>query len=102
MRTAPKHRANGPMPFAQRAAQLPQSLRAPTPKRVDQSSPAYKQAARKYVRLMIAMPILLVTSYVLFDRLFRGNQAKTLAGAPEAKASSVEVSRERMATGYTD
>ncbi|KAJ3564756.1 hypothetical protein NPX13_g7737 [Xylaria arbuscula] len=56
------------------------------PPRVDTSSTAYKQAykqaASKYTRLMIAMPILLVTSYYLFDRLALGHEAKTLRGAP--------------------
>ncbi|KAH6657151.1 hypothetical protein BKA67DRAFT_180984 [Truncatella angustata] len=56
---------------------LPQSLRAPTPKPFDPSSPAYKAASRKYVGFMVAMPILLVTSYVLFDRLALGHEAKS-------------------------
>ncbi|KAK8017023.1 hypothetical protein PG993_015212 [Apiospora rasikravindrae] len=58
-------------------AALPESLRAPRPRPVDTSSPAYKAASRKYVRTMIAMPILLVTSWVLFDRLARGAEVKT-------------------------
>jgi hypothetical protein len=35
---------------------------------VDPSSPEYKQASRRYVSVMVALPILLVTSYFLFDR----------------------------------
>lgn len=35
---------------------------------VDTSSPDYKRAARKYTSVMVALPILLVTSYFLFDR----------------------------------
>ncbi len=33
--------------------------------RVDLSSPEYKQASRRYVSAMVALPILLVTSYFL-------------------------------------
>jgi hypothetical protein len=36
--------------------------------KVDTSSREYKSASRKYVSVMVALPILLVTSYVLFDR----------------------------------
>ncbi|ORY68576.1 uncharacterized protein BCR38DRAFT_482074 [Pseudomassariella vexata] len=71
-----------PNPTPRTVGQLPQSLRAPPPKRVDLSSPAYKQASKKYVNFMIAMPILLVTSYFLFDRLIVGNEAKTLHKLP--------------------
>lgn len=35
---------------------------------VDTSGPEYKQASRRYVSVMVALPILLVTSYYLFDR----------------------------------
>ncbi|KAF3006163.1 hypothetical protein E8E14_008111 [Neopestalotiopsis sp. 37M] len=65
-----------PVPSA--PEQLPESLRAPLPKRIDPASPAYKAASRKYIGFMVAMPILLVTSYVLFDRLALGHEAKTL------------------------
>ncbi|KAK3385398.1 hypothetical protein B0H63DRAFT_522733 [Podospora didyma] len=46
---------------------------------VDIKSPEYKQAVRKYTSLMVALPILLVTSYYLFDRLVRGNEPGNLA-----------------------
>ncbi|KAK8133174.1 hypothetical protein PG999_001347 [Apiospora kogelbergensis] len=69
----PSQRAGRPAP----APTLPASLRAPRPRPVDPSSPAYKAASRKYVSTMIAMPILLVTSWVLFDRLARGAEVKT-------------------------
>ncbi|KAI1749598.1 hypothetical protein F4782DRAFT_533227 [Xylaria castorea] len=59
-------------------------LRTPTLSRVDTSSTTYKQAASKYTRFMIAMPILLVTSYYLFDRLALGHEAKSLRGTPTA------------------
>lgn len=36
--------------------------------KVDTSSPEYKEAARKWTATMIALPILFVTSYFLFDR----------------------------------
>ncbi|KAG8416049.1 hypothetical protein J3459_013851 [Metarhizium acridum] len=39
----------------------------------------YQSAARKWVSTMIALPILLVTSYYLFDRLVLGNEPKTLS-----------------------
>ncbi|KAK8103521.1 uncharacterized protein PG998_010554 [Apiospora kogelbergensis] len=72
---------SAPAPSSQRAGRpaptLPASLRAPRPRPVDPSSPAYKAASRKYVSTMIAMPILLVTSWVLFDRLARGAEVKT-------------------------
>jgi cytochrome c-type biogenesis protein CcmH/NrfG len=38
----------------------------------------YKEAKSKWVRTMIALPILLVTSYYLFERLALGKEAKTL------------------------
>ncbi|KAI3319359.1 hypothetical protein HD806DRAFT_539396 [Xylariaceae sp. AK1471] len=63
------------------ASRIPPS-RTPMPPRVDPSSKAYKQAASKYMRLMIAMPILLVTSYFLFDRLALGHDAKSLPATP--------------------
>lgn len=63
-------------------APLPKSLQPQAPKRVDTSSPAYKAAAGKYTRFMVAMPILLVTTYVLYDRLVVGSQAKSLRGKP--------------------
>ncbi|KAH8906185.1 hypothetical protein BR93DRAFT_928789 [Coniochaeta sp. PMI_546] len=58
---------------------------------VDTSSPEYKQASRRYVSVMVALPILLVTSYFLFDRLALGHEPKKLgdfvapAPAPEKK-----------------
>ncbi|KAI1183848.1 hypothetical protein F5B17DRAFT_414457 [Nemania serpens] len=73
-----------PKPIRPRVSNRPNSSasrilasRIPTPQRVDTSSMAYKQAASKYTRFMIAMPILLVTSYYLFDRLPLKNEPKT-------------------------
>ncbi|KAI1812128.1 hypothetical protein GGS20DRAFT_559590 [Poronia punctata] len=51
------------------------------PPRVDTSSTIYKKTAAKYVRFMVAMPILLVTSYYLFDRLALGHEKKELRPA---------------------
>ncbi|KAI0410129.1 hypothetical protein F4802DRAFT_592998 [Xylaria palmicola] len=68
------------------ASRLPPS-RTPVAPRVDASGLTYKQAASKYTRLMIAMPILLVTSYYLFDRLALGHEAKSLHSAPAAGTS---------------
>ncbi|KAI1400211.1 hypothetical protein F4819DRAFT_462005 [Hypoxylon fuscum] len=72
MATAPKPRIVRSQPAVQRAQF------SPRPTRTDPSSPEYRRAARKYTQLMVAMPILLVTSWFLFDRLVLGNEAKTL------------------------
>jgi hypothetical protein len=44
--------------------------RAPPPRRkpVDTSSKEYKQTASKYVRFVVALPLLIVTSYFLYER----------------------------------
>lgn len=76
-------RARQPAPQG-RPAPLPASLR---PKMADTSTPAYKRAARQYVGTMIALPILLVTSYVLFDRLALGTERKHLV-PPKAQPDS--------------
>ncbi|KAK3995255.1 hypothetical protein QBC44DRAFT_320742 [Cladorrhinum sp. PSN332] len=49
-----------------RPARAPQA-HAP-PRIVDTSSKEYKQAERKWVSVIVALPILFVTSYFLFDR----------------------------------
>ncbi|KAI0107789.1 hypothetical protein GGR51DRAFT_141611 [Nemania sp. FL0031] len=64
------------------AARIPSS-RAPMPPRVDTTSAAYRTATSRYIRFMVAMPILLVTSYYLFDRYALGHDAKTLHRIPE-------------------
>lgn len=74
-----------PVTSATSAGELPESLRAPIPKPIDPSSPAYKAASRKYIGFMVAMPILLVTSYVLFDRLALGHEAKSLKSETPTK-----------------
>ncbi|KAI1437936.1 hypothetical protein GGR50DRAFT_691697 [Xylaria sp. CBS 124048] len=53
----------------------PKRLNAAAPKtrRFDTSNPAYKRAASRYTRFMVAMPILLVSTYYLFDRLALGH-----------------------------
>ncbi|KUI70812.1 hypothetical protein VM1G_06269 [Cytospora mali] len=48
-------------------------MRDSTKPKVDPSSPEYKEAARKWVGTIIALPILVVTSYFLFNRLILGN-----------------------------
>ncbi|KAI2627869.1 hypothetical protein GGS26DRAFT_122019 [Hypomontagnella submonticulosa] len=80
MATAPKHIPR-PQPAAQRT-HLPPRPAAPISKRADPSSPEYRRAARKYTQLMVAMPILLVTSWFLFDRLVMGQEAKSLPKRP--------------------
>ncbi len=62
--------------------QIPRSLRA-TP--FDKSNPVYRQTARKYVRFIVAVPILVVTSYILFDRLVMGTPVKTMVAGTEFK-----------------
>ncbi|OAA73416.1 hypothetical protein ISF_00317 [Cordyceps fumosorosea ARSEF 2679] len=42
----------------------------------------YKSAARRWTSTMIALPILLVTSYYLFDRLALGHAQKVLNREP--------------------
>ncbi|KAI1114892.1 hypothetical protein F5Y14DRAFT_450512 [Nemania sp. NC0429] len=64
----------------------PRSKNPPLPRAiVDTSSEAYKQNAAKYMRFLIGMPILIVTSYVLFDRLVLGNEVKPY-GLPSSSA----------------
>ncbi|KAK0611811.1 hypothetical protein B0T14DRAFT_531076 [Immersiella caudata] len=64
-------------PYQPRPFPVDQSGSA-TPKPVDVKSPEYKQAARKWTSLMVALPILAVSSYYLFDRLALGNEPKGL------------------------
>ncbi|PHH93257.1 hypothetical protein CDD83_9527 [Cordyceps sp. RAO-2017] len=44
----------------------------------------YRSAARKWVAGMTALPFLIVTSYMLFDRLVLGNTPKQLPAQPAA------------------
>jgi len=63
------------------------------PKPVDINSPEYKAAARKYTSLMVAIPILLVTSYYLYERLVLGiapKDVKDLKSPPPSEAKSLE------------
>lgn len=60
-----------PVPLAGKVAPKP-----PTP--VDTNSPEYKAAARKWTSLMVALPVLAVSSYFLFDRIILGNEPKGL------------------------
>ncbi|KAJ1324355.1 hypothetical protein MN608_10417 [Microdochium nivale] len=46
-------------------------------------SKEYNKAAGKYTRAMIATPILLLTSYVLYNRFVAGEEVKKLPGAEE-------------------
>ncbi|KAK1703741.1 hypothetical protein BDP67DRAFT_584428 [Colletotrichum lupini] len=57
---------------------------------------AYGTAARKWTATMVAMPILLVTSYFLFDRLALGHEAKVMPdfeGAKKAAEAQKEVEK---------
>ncbi|KAK3313131.1 hypothetical protein B0H66DRAFT_608184 [Apodospora peruviana] len=92
----PKQSIKAAWPVGQTAA-APAALNAAgepaaTPKPVDTSSPEYKQAARKYTLFIVAIPILLVTSYFLFERLAHDIAAKkipavTAPSAPETQTS---------------
>lgn len=44
----------------------------------EQWNDRYKEAQSKWVRTMIALPILFVTSYYLFERLALGKEVKAL------------------------
>ncbi|PQK10892.1 hypothetical protein BB8028_0002g12100 [Beauveria bassiana] len=44
----------------------------------DEYKARYKSAARRFTLTVIALPILLVTSYYLFDRLALGHERKLL------------------------
>ncbi|KAI1463120.1 uncharacterized protein F4812DRAFT_447722 [Daldinia caldariorum] len=76
----------GPQPVTQRAQPLPRPA-APIP-RINPSSLEYKRAARKYRNLMISLPIFLVTSWFLFDRLVLGHEPKKLP----SKRTTLEMS----------
>ncbi|KAL2105815.1 hypothetical protein VUR80DRAFT_7711 [Thermomyces stellatus] len=56
-----------------------------------ENSPAYKSAARKWVASIIALPIFIVTSYFLFDRLMLGVRAKD---APSGTGTRMSARRE--------
>ncbi|KAK0725204.1 hypothetical protein B0H67DRAFT_124178 [Lasiosphaeris hirsuta] len=90
-------------PPAQVPAQAPAPSLAPSPatpevekprKPIDVKSPEFKAASRKYTALMVALPILVVTSYYLFDRLVLGNEPEDLesfrqrAVLPEAEVEA--------------
>ncbi|KAI0160601.1 hypothetical protein GGR57DRAFT_519478 [Xylariaceae sp. FL1272] len=96
-----KSSANRPLPYAPHDPQARRSpveapIRNPIQQRnaprvpADTNSKAYKQAARRWTSTMVALPILIVTSYYLFDRLALGNEQKTWQVAPEAKAKNGE------------
>ena len=84
------HRVPRPGPARRQHPNHPPLPRSLQPKRVDTSSPDYKRAARKYVSFMVALPVLLVTSYVLFDRLVIKTPAKTLHREPLPLAERLE------------
>ncbi|KAI1198154.1 hypothetical protein F5X97DRAFT_323724 [Nemania serpens] len=71
---------NRPNSSASRIPRFRNNPTPPTPRRIDTSSPAYKQAAARYVRFVVAMPVLLVTSYYLFDRLYLGHEKRPFLG----------------------
>ncbi|KAK3346587.1 hypothetical protein B0T25DRAFT_571716 [Lasiosphaeria hispida] len=101
-----KHRPNKTRRFdANTAVEAPAQAPAPSPatpevevqkprKPADVKSPEFKAASRKYTALMVALPILVVTSYYLFDRLVLGNEPKDLESfrkkpvLPEAEAEA--------------
>ncbi|KAK3182507.1 hypothetical protein K4F52_006147 [Lecanicillium sp. MT-2017a] len=66
-RAARMHRAAGEEEDAQRRREAERAYQA-----------RYKSAARRWVSSVVALPILLVTSYYLFDRLVMGHEKKEL------------------------
>lgn len=77
---SPTLRAREPLKPAVKSVKSVKSEVAPQgPQPVDTSSLEYKKASRKYTALMVALPILFVTSYYLYDRLVLGNQPSDLA-----------------------
>ncbi|KAI0810179.1 hypothetical protein GGR55DRAFT_695387 [Xylaria sp. FL0064] len=91
-RVSPMHKMAKPTTDPVPNIQSTRVSRIPPPRtpRVDHSSATYKQAASKYTRFMIAMPILLVTSYYLFDRLALGHEPKNLRRDPLLEESNKE------------
>ncbi|KAL1999322.1 hypothetical protein VTN02DRAFT_4675 [Thermoascus thermophilus] len=58
----------------------------PPPRPVDiRQTKEYKAAARKWTSTIVALPILIYTSYILYERAFKGRQQKRLIG-PEASS----------------
>ncbi|PSR82029.1 hypothetical protein BD289DRAFT_25562 [Coniella lustricola] len=57
-------------------AALPSHQSSHSRPNVSTHSLRYKEAARRWTSVMIAMPILVVTSYFLYDRLALGNRSK--------------------------
>ncbi|KAK0625519.1 hypothetical protein B0T17DRAFT_276029 [Bombardia bombarda] len=91
---APPTEQHPDKPAAPPRAETP--LEPETQKVVDMSNPEfqkkYKKAARKYINLMVALPILLVTSYYLFDRLALGNEPEDLRTFPSSPAAGSKTS----------
>ncbi|KAK3319722.1 hypothetical protein B0T19DRAFT_270731 [Cercophora scortea] len=82
-------RFSGTKTFTPSGPKLPEER-----KPVDIKSPEFKRASRQYTSVMVALPILFVTSYYLFDRLVLGTPQKDLdslfkppPAAPDAKVS---------------
>lgn len=66
--TPPKPIASTALPHPQVSPGAGSQQIPPTRKPVDTSSKEYKQAASRYVRFVVAFPLLLVTSYFLYER----------------------------------
>ncbi|KAI8256146.1 hypothetical protein K4K58_005097 [Colletotrichum sp. SAR11_239] len=77
-----------------RQTTLPSSAATETPKTPAPGSKEYRKAygsaARKWTATMVAMPILLVTSYFLFDRLALGHEPKVMPDFDKAKKQNAE------------
>ncbi|KAK4227299.1 hypothetical protein QBC38DRAFT_443848 [Podospora fimiseda] len=56
------------------------------PRTFDTSSKEYKQAERKWISVIVALPILFVTSYFLFERLALGKVPPPLPGTAPNRA----------------
>ncbi|EGS22274.1 uncharacterized protein CTHT_0017930 [Thermochaetoides thermophila DSM 1495] len=70
-----------PSPTTASVFPRPQPQPQPQPKRVDTSSKEYKRVERKVVSVMVALPILFVTSYFLYERLALGKVPPSIPNA---------------------
>ncbi|KAJ5225290.1 hypothetical protein N7468_006515 [Penicillium chermesinum] len=52
------------------------------------STPEYKRAARRWLSVIVATPVLLVTTYMLFDRVYGNKSPKKLVQRPSGEQDS--------------
>ncbi|KAL1643133.1 hypothetical protein SLS58_005102 [Diplodia intermedia] len=86
------------------AAAPPAKEQRPPPhqwKPVEPLPAAYKPAARRWTLAIVAMPVALVTSYALYDRLVLGNKRKEFPRVvnPDLSSAVKEVEAEKTEKG---